>query len=85
MMTITLIVVRKNAAMMTITLIVVRKNAAMMTITLIVVRKNAVMMTITLFVVVRRNTALITFGSLLNGKCLDPVIDQGAFLIYYQI
>ncbi|MCM3677236.1 hypothetical protein M3699_26460 [Peribacillus simplex] len=65
--------------MMTITLIVVRKNAAMMTITLFVVRRNAAMMTITLIVVRRRNTALITVGSLLNGKCLDPVLDQGTF------
>lgn len=47
-------------------MIVARKYAALMTITLIVVRKNAAL----------------TFGvisSLLNGKCFDPVIDQGTF------
>ncbi|WP_207441361.1 hypothetical protein, partial [Bacillus sp. SD075] len=73
MRTITRIAVRRNAAMRTITRIAVRRNAAMRTITRIVVRRKKALLTLG---VIGRG-----FGSLLNGKYFDTVLDQSTFLV----
>ena len=81
--TITMIVGVRSTNAVTITMIVgVRSTNAVM-ITMIVDVRSTNAVTITMIVGVRgKNAVIITvIGSLLNGKCFDPVLDQGTFLV----
>jgi hypothetical protein len=61
---------------MTMTIVMIRRKDAMTMTIVMIRRKDAMTMTIVTVTIRRKNVIMMANGSLLNKKCLDPVLDQ---------